>query len=125
MNGPTEACLPRETVRPELSPLVSISQVILLHLPLRIHRLRSQAGRAAVGRDVEPEGQLAPECGTQPPPGHARRRRAFNYSSLCGVTRGYYWDECTSLAGARVLGMPHLHKEEFQVLQDLIKREEV
>ena len=35
-----------------------------------------------------------------------------------GVRRGYQ-GECTSLARARVLGMPHLHKEEFQVLLDM------
>lgn len=35
--------------------------------------------------------------------------------------------ECTSLTRARVLGIPYLHKEEFQVLArcDLIRREEV
>lgn len=32
------------------------------------------------------------------------------------VIRGYYWGECTSWAGVR---MPHLHKEEFQVLLDV------
>ena len=38
-----------------------------------------------------------------------------------------FWGECTSLAGAEVLGMLHLHEEEFQVLAGhvLIGREDI
>lgn len=38
-----------------------------------------------------------------------------SYLNLCGVSRSSR-GECTSLAGAILLGMPHLHDEEFQVL---------
>lgn len=43
-----------------------------------------------------------------------------------GSGRGFQ-SECTSLAGANVLGMPYLHEEEFQVLtgHDLVRREAV
>lgn len=40
------------------------------------------------------------------------------YLNLWGVNRGYL-SESTSLARARVLGMPHLHKEKFQLLLDM------
>jgi hypothetical protein len=44
--------------------------------------------------------------------------RSFN-----GRDKGFLnlnlWGECTSLARARVQEVPHLHKEEFQVLLDM------
>jgi hypothetical protein len=35
-----------------------------------------------------------------------------------GLSRGYQ-GECTSLASVGVLGMPHLHKKELQVLLEM------
>lgn len=44
--------------------------------------------------------------------GGERGGRIKRYLSLCLVSKGYQ-GECTSLAWARVLGMPHLNEEEF------------
>jgi hypothetical protein len=41
------------------------------------------------------------------------------FLNLWGWSRGYE-DECPSLARARALGLPHLHKEERQVLLEMI-----
>lgn len=41
------------------------------------------------------------------------------YLNLCGVSR-VYWGEYTSLAGASMLGTPHSHEEESQMLLDMI-----
>lgn len=47
-------------------------------------------------------------------------RQASLTACLIGGNRGYLtlWGECASLAGAKVPGKPHLHKEAFQVLLD-------
>jgi hypothetical protein len=39
-----------------------------------------------------------------------------SYLNFWAVSRGY-WGQCTSLA--RVLGMPHLHEEQFQMMLDM------
>lgn len=46
----------------------------------------------------------------------------WNGEAFCGVSGGYQ-GEYTSLARGRVLGTPHLHEEEFQVLLDMILQE--
>jgi hypothetical protein len=43
------------------------------------------------------------------------RQRLFQ---TLGVSRGYQ-GECILLGRARVLGMPNLHKEEFQLLENI------